>query len=669
MTVKSMWLLKDHHTLPFTPHFRKTKLVMYFHRYFYARIFTFAHNSCPFQIISAVGYAHNQHICHRDLKLENLLLKTKTLQCVKIADFGLSAFYRPGAHIKSSCGTLSFLAPEVFAGTANAGPPLDVWAMGVILFALLCGRLPFEGPDLRGTKRPRDAVIQSRISKGQYKIEESLSPEAKDLVRRLLRVDPAVRSSVPEIFSHVWLRSSQGGVTFPESSKLGLSPASDTVSTSIARETPKDSGSLVKGHLRGQNLVSGGSSHDVSTLLVESTVFGLDSENEAVRKENSRSGSKSSFADSDLEHDLDNFSCLANLEHVSDDDADESDHDKISPPKPTFDYNSQSVSGGISVPVTNDKNIINDTIPVPPPSTARKGRFSLENSRENSYSSRNSHSGSKDVEDLDEDVIDVMSSSPRTPPQSVSSFLLVPLRRKEATTESKPSPRRPRTSAGSEYEHIERYTASNDCFDEIAGDEYSSVAMGKNFDTKNKPMVGGSSPMVHNRKKHGSHSWTESVADQEEKDNIGRTGFGDEVTRSGVNVESYSHLKNGNSNANGVFGSPTSSRNHNKLHMAGSLSLKSHTISSSPLASARSQYSEPCTESPRRLVEKRTGHVTNIHDEGGLSPSTSQRTRLRKALNNGSPDVQSRKVNTHSRASTSYGKKTSRHQLGTGNLI
>lgn len=134
-------------------------------------------------------------------------LKDHSLNQVKIADFGLSDFYRPGATMKSNCGTLSFLAPEVFKGTSNAGPPLDVWSLGVILFAMLCGRLPFEGTDLHGTKRPRDAVIKSRILKGQYKVDECLGVEAKDLLRRMLQVDPAERASLPEIFNHVWVRS------------------------------------------------------------------------------------------------------------------------------------------------------------------------------------------------------------------------------------------------------------------------------------------------------------------------------------------------------------------------------------------------------------------------------------------------------------------------------
>lgn len=159
------------------------------------------------QILSAVSYAHNHHICHRDLKLENILLKDKELREVKIGDFGLSDFYRPGAMVKSSCGTLSFLAPEVFRGTNNAGPPLDVWSLGVILFAVLCGRLPFEAHDMRNTAKPREAVIRARIMKCQYKLDEKLGPEVKDLIRRMLKLDPTERATVPEIASHVWLRA------------------------------------------------------------------------------------------------------------------------------------------------------------------------------------------------------------------------------------------------------------------------------------------------------------------------------------------------------------------------------------------------------------------------------------------------------------------------------
>jgi len=167
-----------------------------------------------YQVLSAVSYAHNQHICHRDLKLENILLKDNSINLVKIADFGLSDFYRPGSTMKSSCGTLSFLAPEVFKGTANAGPPLDVWSLGVILFALLCGRLPFEGNDLAGSKRPRDAVIKTRIMKCQYKIDDNLGPEAKDLLRRILQSDPGERLTIPEIFNHIWLRNTMNGTHY-----------------------------------------------------------------------------------------------------------------------------------------------------------------------------------------------------------------------------------------------------------------------------------------------------------------------------------------------------------------------------------------------------------------------------------------------------------------------
>jgi serine/threonine protein kinase len=172
-------------------------------------------------------------------------LKGPSLQTVKIADFGLSAFYRPGATMKSSCGTLSFLAPEVFNGTSNAGPPLDVWSLGVILFALLCGRLPFEGSDLNGTKRPREAIIRSRIIKCQYKIDENLGPEAKDLVRRMLKLDPAERASIPEVLNHIWMRQNNPSVShFDSLPPQFFGAASTNTPTSSTVKTGADKSSV-----------------------------------------------------------------------------------------------------------------------------------------------------------------------------------------------------------------------------------------------------------------------------------------------------------------------------------------------------------------------------------------------------------------------------------------
>ena len=90
--------------------------------------------------------------------------------------------------MRTSCGTLTFQAPETFRSSATPGTALDVWSLGVILFAVLCGRLPFEGMDVIGVNRPRDAVIRSKILKGQYRIVENLSIEAK--VRAAVPLQP-----------------------------------------------------------------------------------------------------------------------------------------------------------------------------------------------------------------------------------------------------------------------------------------------------------------------------------------------------------------------------------------------------------------------------------------------------------------------------------------------
>lgn len=102
------------------------------------------------------------------------------------------------------------MAPEVFRGTSNAGPPLDVWSLGIILFAIVCGRLPFEGPDLQGTNRPRENVIRNRIMRCQFKLDPDLSPALTDLVVRMLKPDPNERATIPEIFSHPWVRGTAG---------------------------------------------------------------------------------------------------------------------------------------------------------------------------------------------------------------------------------------------------------------------------------------------------------------------------------------------------------------------------------------------------------------------------------------------------------------------------
>ena len=98
------------------------------------------------QLISGLEYLHAHHICHRDLKPENLLLDGS--MNMKIADFGLSNLMRDGDFLRTSCGSPNYAAPELIRGQLYAGPEVDVWSCGVILYALLCGRLPFDDDNM-----------------------------------------------------------------------------------------------------------------------------------------------------------------------------------------------------------------------------------------------------------------------------------------------------------------------------------------------------------------------------------------------------------------------------------------------------------------------------------------------------------------------------------------
>ncbi|CAM9104505.1 unnamed protein product, partial [Pylaiella littoralis] len=150
------------------------------------------------QIVTAVEYCHFHNIVHRDLKPENLLLDQDNN--LKIADFGLSNMMRDGEFLRTSCGSPNYAAPEVIMGTLYAGPEVDVWSCGVILYALLCGSLPFDDESIPS--------LFKKIKSGMYSLPSHLNPLTRDLVPRMLVVDPMKRITIAEIKQHPWFQHS-----------------------------------------------------------------------------------------------------------------------------------------------------------------------------------------------------------------------------------------------------------------------------------------------------------------------------------------------------------------------------------------------------------------------------------------------------------------------------
>ncbi|KAF2007642.1 Pkinase-domain-containing protein [Amniculicola lignicola CBS 123094] len=146
------------------------------------------------QIVCAVEYCHRHKIVHRDLKPENLLLDDH--MNVKIADFGLSNIMTDGNFLKTSCGSPNYAAPEVISGKLYAGPEVDVWSCGVILYVLLVGRLPFDDEYI--------PTLFKKIAAGNYSIPSYLSPGAVSLIKKMLTVNPVYRITVNEIRQDPW---------------------------------------------------------------------------------------------------------------------------------------------------------------------------------------------------------------------------------------------------------------------------------------------------------------------------------------------------------------------------------------------------------------------------------------------------------------------------------
>lgn len=166
------------------------------------------------QIISAIEYCHRLKIVHRDLKPENLLLDEKLN--VKIADFGLSNIMQDGNFLKTSCGSPNYASPEVISGKLYAGPEVDVWSCGVILYVMLCRRLPFDDESI--------PVLFKNISNGVYTLPQFLSEGAIDIIKKMLIVNPLNRITVDEIFQHEWFKVDLPEYLVPENLKSRLYP-------------------------------------------------------------------------------------------------------------------------------------------------------------------------------------------------------------------------------------------------------------------------------------------------------------------------------------------------------------------------------------------------------------------------------------------------------------
>ncbi|XP_072517706.1 serine/threonine-protein kinase MARK2 isoform X8 [Salminus brasiliensis] len=148
------------------------------------------------QIVSAVQYCHQKCIVHRDLKAENLLLDAD--MNIKIADFGFSNEFTLGNKLDTFCGSPPYAAPELFQGKKYDGPEVDVWSLGVILYTLVSGSLPFDGQNLK--------ELRERVLRGKYRIPFYMSTDCENLLKKFLILNPTKRGSLEQqIMKDRWM--------------------------------------------------------------------------------------------------------------------------------------------------------------------------------------------------------------------------------------------------------------------------------------------------------------------------------------------------------------------------------------------------------------------------------------------------------------------------------
>uniref|UniRef100_A0A673XY22 non-specific serine/threonine protein kinase n=1 Tax=Salmo trutta TaxID=8032 RepID=A0A673XY22_SALTR len=170
------------------------------------------------QIVSAVHYCHMKNIVHRDLKAENLLLDANAN--IKIADFGFSNEFTLGNKLDTFCGSPPYAAPELFQGKKYDGPEVDVWSLGVILYTLVSGSLPFDGQNLK--------ELRERVLRGKYRVPFYMSTDCEGILRRFLVLNPTKRCTLNQVMKDKWINAGYD----EDSLKPHIEPVEDYSDTS-----------------------------------------------------------------------------------------------------------------------------------------------------------------------------------------------------------------------------------------------------------------------------------------------------------------------------------------------------------------------------------------------------------------------------------------------------
>ncbi|KAJ1800749.1 Protein kinase [Coemansia sp. RSA 2399] len=190
------------------------------------------------QIVSAVEYCHRRNIVHRDLKPENVLLDP--YDNVKVADFGLSNIMKDGEFLQTSCGSPNYAAPEVINGKLYAGPEVDAWSCGVILYVMMCGRLPFDDDHI--------PALFKKITAGVFTMPGYLSQGARAVLSGLLQVDPLKRMTLAQVRQHSWFTTDLPEYLkpLPESTDIEcLASLDESIISELERQLDMDHRSLV----------------------------------------------------------------------------------------------------------------------------------------------------------------------------------------------------------------------------------------------------------------------------------------------------------------------------------------------------------------------------------------------------------------------------------------